>query len=369
MQTPRQHSPSAHWLGMFFSAVIASSVCWYALEHFTANANRPRSVRTRGRLGGGERNTINIFKSASRSVVFITTLEMKRDLFTFDVHQYPKGSGSGFVWDKRGHIVTNYHVIRSASTIRVRLPNRKTYVAKVVGKAVSKDLAVLRIHAPKRSLQPINIGRSNNLQVGQQVLAIGNPFGLDRTLTVGVVSALNRQINSLARRPIRGVIQTDAAINPGNSGGPLLDSSGRLIGVNTAIYSPSRANAGIGFAVPVDTVNQVVPQLIQHGRILRPRIGITPYQDPQMMLSLGKRGVMIHQVSLRSPAAKAGLRGMRVTPDGDVLLGDIIIGIDRYRIRNLFDLQSLLERYRVGQTVIVRVDRNGRILSFKVKLY
>ena len=280
-----------------------------------------------------------------------------------------RGTGSGFVWDKKGHIVTNYHVIRNAGVLKVRLADQSTWSARVVGSAPDKDLAVLKIKAPARRLRPISIGRSSNLQVGQTVLAIGNPFGLDRTLTVGVVSALNRQIRSQSNRPIRGVIQTDAAINPGNSGGPLLDSAGRLIGVNTAIFSPSRANAGIGFAVPVDTVNRVVPQLIRYGRIRRPRIGIHVFYNKQFMRSIRRVGVMIEQVVPNSPAAKLRLRGMRRTYEGDLILGDIIVGLDGKPVRNLDDLLTILEKHKVGDRVWIKINREGKLRKLRLKLY
>jgi S1-C subfamily serine protease len=229
----------------------------------------PRVVTPRGDLAEEEKATIELFRQASKSVVYITAIALRRDAFSLNVYEIPEGTGSGFMWDEEGHIVTNYHVIRTANGCQVTLADNSTYSAELVGAAPAKDLAVLRIDAPKRLLRPIPVGTSRDLLVGQKVFAIGNPFGLDQTLTTGVISALNREIQSVARQPIQGVIQTDAAINPGNSGGPLLDSAGRLIGVNTAIFSPSGAYAGIGFAIPVDTVNEVVPKLIQQGQKAR----------------------------------------------------------------------------------------------------
>jgi S1-C subfamily serine protease len=221
-------------------------------------------------LTDDERETIALFEQASPSVVYITSLSVRRDLFTLNVLEIPQGTGSGFVWDDAGHIVTNFHVIQNADRAQVTLADRSTWVAELVGVAPAKDLAVLRIDAPAAKLRPLPVGSSEDLRVGQTVLAIGDPFGLDQTLTTGVISALGREIESVAQIPIRDVIQTDAAINPGNSGGPLLDSSGRLIGVNAAIYSPSGAYAGIGFSIPVDTVKWVVPELIEHGELRRP---------------------------------------------------------------------------------------------------
>ncbi|RME12519.1 MAG: 2-alkenal reductase, partial [Bacteroidetes bacterium] len=221
-----------------------------------------------------ERATISLFENAAPSVAYITTSKLQRDFWTYDVYEIPAGSGSGFVWDKKGHIITNFHVIEDASKAQVTLADHSTWDAEYVGGAPEKDLAVLKIKAPAKLLNPIPVGSSDNLMVGQSVFAIGNPFGLDQTLTTGVISALGREIKAADGTPIRGVIQTDAAINPGNSGGPLLNSSGSLIGVNTAIYSPSGASAGIGFSIPVDEVRWVVPELIKNGKIIRPSLGI-----------------------------------------------------------------------------------------------
>ena len=234
----------------------------------------PRAVAPRGPLTSEEHANIEIFRRASPSVVHITSLGMQRDLFSLRVQEVPRGTGTGFVWDERGHIVTNFHVIQDANGAKVTLADQSSWDAELVGTFPGRDLAVLRIKAPRDKLPPIAIGSSRDLQVGQRVYAIGNPFGLDQTLTVGIVSALNREIESFGGRTIRGVIQTDAAINPGNSGGPLLDSAGRLIGINSQIASPSGASAGIGFAIPVDEVNRVVPRLIRDGRFVRPSIGV-----------------------------------------------------------------------------------------------
>jgi S1-C subfamily serine protease len=262
------------WPLLWLLLIGAFLVWWFGLLKFGGDAAGeanavPRVVTPRGDLAAEEKATIELFREASKSVVYIRTIALRRDVFTLNVYEIPEGTGSGFIWDEQGHIVTNYHVIRTASAAHVTLADNSTYNAQLVGVEPAKDLAVLQIDAPKRLLRPIPIGTSRDLLVGQTVFAIGNPFGLDQTLTTGIISALNREIQSVTRQPIQGVIQTDAAINPGNSGGPLLDSAGRLIGVNTAIYSPSGAYAGIGFAIPVDTVNQVVPQLIQQGRNAR----------------------------------------------------------------------------------------------------
>ena len=257
----------------------------------------------------------------------ITTLVTAAAPFSLDVHQIPEGTGSGFVWDKDGHIVTNYHVIHDASGAVIVLADGSSWRGRLVGSYPAKDLAVLAIDAPSQLLQPIRIGSSADLAVGQMTLAIGNPFGLDQTLTTGVVSALDREIESTPGRVIRNVIQTDAAVNPGNSGGPLLDSAGRLIGVNSSILSPSGAFAGIGFAIPVDEVNRIVAQLIRHGTIVRPSLGITLAPD-QLTERLQLKGVLVMRVDPEGPAARAGLQPTRRDLAGNVHLGDVIVRID-----------------------------------------
>lgn len=351
------------------SAVVASGLTWYALQYAGIPAVDARRVTTRTDLTSSEQRSIRIFQQNSPSVVFITNLQNQTDFFSMNVYQRPRNTGTGFIWNQAGHVVTNFHVIRGANAIRVRLHDHSTWPAQVVGVEESKDIAVLRIAAPRAKLRPIVPGRSANLQVGQEVFAIGNPFGLDRTLTTGVVSALNREIRSLTGRPIQGAIQTDAAINPGNSGGPLLDSSGRLIGVNTAIYSPSQANAGIGFAVPVDTVKQVVPSLIKHGRVIRPRIGIRVIEDRNLVARLGKTGVMIRAVVPGSPAVCAGLRGLAETPDGDLILGDVIVSVDGVAIKDFNDLMTQLEKKQVGSVVSLSIDRYGQKFRRNLRLY
>jgi S1-C subfamily serine protease len=314
-----------------------------------------------------EERTIAIFRKTAPSVVYITTMAVRRDLFRRDVMTIPAGTGSGFVWDDQGHIVTNYHVIRDADAARVTLSDQSSYEAKLVGHAIDKELAVLKISAPADKLQPLVRGTSHNLVVGQRALAIGNPFGLDHTLSVGVVSGLGREIKSLAERPIFGVIQTDAAINPGNSGGPLLDSSGRLIGINTAIYSPSGASAGIGFAVPVDTVERTVPQLIKHGKVVRPGLGIQ--FDPSVQARAGVTGVLVLGVMPDSPAARAGIQPTRRNPrSGDIVLGDIIVAIDGRKVENQNDLFKALDDKGVGDTVKVTVKRGDESKELSVIL-
>ena len=328
----------------------------------------PRPVTPRGSLSEEEKTTIELFRNASVSVAYVTQLVKRRDVFTLNIFEIPSGTGSGFVWDDRGHIVTNYHVIRGADAVRVKLANGKRYDARVVGIRPETDLAVLYIPAPREELKPILIGTSSDLQVGQRVFAIGNPFGLDHTLTTGIVSALGRQIRSMTGQVIDDVIQTDAAINPGNSGGPLLDSAGRLIGVNTAIASPSGASAGVSFAVPVDTVNRVVPELIRGVKAARPGLGIEVVPDRLTRERLGLKGVLIARVRPGSPAAQAGLRGMAEDEAGDIVLGDLIVAVDGKPVEMLDELQKILGAHRVGDTVVVTVIRENRRKDFRVQL-
>jgi S1-C subfamily serine protease len=283
-----------------------------------------------------------------------------------------EGTGSGFIWDDAGHIVTNFHVVENADSARVTLWDHSSHEAQVVGRAPAYDLAVLRIGAPRSKLRPIPIGASKDLQVGQFTYAIGNPFGLDQTLTTGVVSALGRQILSRSGRPIDEMIQTDAAVNPGNSGGPLLDSAGRVIGVNTAIYSPSGASAGIGFAVPVDTVNRIAPQLIAEGRVTRPYVGAqvmdsTPERNLARWVGADS-GPMVAHVEPGSPAEAAGLRGLWRLDNGDVMPGDVIQAVDGQPCRIADEIAAALERHKAGDTVTITVWRDGQRLEARVKL-
>jgi S1-C subfamily serine protease len=326
----------------------------------SAAAGRP----DRGDLDPDERHTIELFRSASRSVAFITTRVERVDAWTRNVFEVPAGSGSGFVWDDRGHVVTNYHVVQDADSAKVTLGDGE-YDAAIVGAARDQDLAVLRIEAPREKLVPIRVGASAGLLVGQKVYAIGNPFGLDFTLTTGIVSALGRTIRGVSGATIFDVIQTDAAINPGNSGGPLLDSSGRLIGVNTAIYSPSGASAGIGFAVPVDTVSRIVPELVAHGRVIRPVLGrLSAYVTRR----LGVEGALVRDVFRGTGAAEAGLEGTTVDRRGRVVPGDVVQEIDGKRVTSVGDLLGRLGAYRPGDTVTLTVWRDGRTRTVRVRL-
>ena len=333
----------------------------------------PRSVTARGDLASDEASTIALFEQSSPSVVFITTLAhvpVRRNFFGFssEVRTLPQGSGSGFIWDHAGHIVTNYHVIAQAESAVIRTSDGMEYAAELIGSAPDQDLAVLKIDAPIGALSPLSLGTSQDLRVGQSTFAIGNPFGLDHTLTTGVISALDREMQSISGRTIFGVIQTDAAINPGNSGGPLLDSSGRLIGVNTAIESPSGAYAGIGFAVPVDTVNRIVPQLIRFGRAARPGLGVQ-LARPHLAAQLGVKGALILGVMPQTAAAAAGLQPMHRGPQGRLRLGDVIISLDGEAVESGDDLIRLLDGRSLGDVVNLGLRRDGSERSIKIALH
>jgi S1-C subfamily serine protease len=326
-------------------------------------------VEPRGPLPDWEQVPIRRFKEAAPSVVYITTTEERsRDFFGLDVVEVPAGSGTGFVWDDQGHVVTNFHVIQGAVRAFITLADGSRHEAAYVGGAPDKDLAVLQLTKTPPRLRPIPLGTSADLQVGQAVLAIGNPFGLDQTLTTGVVSALGREIQSATRRRIHGVIQTDAAINPGNSGGPLLDSAGRLIGVNTAIQSPSGASAGIGFAVPVDTVNRVVPQLIARGKLERADLGFEPVAPRLVERTFGEqKGVMVGRVVRGGAAARAGLQGV-VVEGRQVLAGDLIQAVNGRAIQDWDGLLDAVEALPLGSTVNLDVQRQGRKWRTAVRL-
>ncbi|MEN8200767.1 MAG: trypsin-like peptidase domain-containing protein [Thermodesulfobacteriota bacterium] len=326
----------------------------------------PRAVTARGDLAQDEQNTIELFKSVSPSVVYITTSALRRNLFSLNAVEIPQGTGSGFVWDSKGRIVTNFHVISDANRIEVTMADNSTWKAVLVGAAPDKDLAVLQIDAPARLLKPIPVGGSVELLVGQKVFAVGNPFGLDQTITSGIISALGREIKAITGRTIQDVIQTDAAINPGNSGGPLLDSAGRLIGVNTAIYSPSGAYAGIGFAVPVDEVNRVVPQLIRSGRLIKPGIGAS-LADARLVKRLGIDGVLVLGVEPGGPAHKGGLRPTEQYGN-EVTLGDIITGVAGVEVHSYDEIRSELERFNVGDQVTIQIIRDGSPTEINLRL-
>jgi S1-C subfamily serine protease len=320
-------------------------------------------------LTDDESNNIAVYRDASPSVVFVTNTQLRRQLFSLNVMEIPKGSGTGFIWDEEGLIVTNFHVVYRASKITITLQSGKSYDAEVVGASPEKDIALLRIAAPDEKLKAVVLGDSTSLSVGRKVLAIGNPFALDTTLTVGVVSALGREIKSISNRTIKNVIQTDAAINPGNSGGPLLDSMGRLVGVNTAIFSPSGASAGIGFAIPVNTVKAIIPQLLKYGHLYRPVLGVEtlPLTD-YWATRLKVKGVAILSVRKGLPAENAGMVGVREDRLGNIHLGDVIIAIDDEPVTNEDTLLSLLEQLEPGDSVKVTTLKNEEIHNYEVKL-
>jgi S1-C subfamily serine protease len=343
------------------------TLCFALICAVTGAALRAAEVDYLSFATEDEANTTEIFRKASPSVVFVTNTTLQRNLFSLNVQEIPRGSGSGFVWDRSGLIVTNYHVIAGAHRLTVTVQDRNELAAEVIGVAPEKDLAVLRIEDPPDNLTPLPIGDSSELSVGRKVLAIGNPFGLDTTLTTGIVSALGREIPAPNNRRIRGVIQTDAAINPGNSGGPLLNSLGQLVGVNTAIFSPSGASAGIGFAIPVNTVKDVVPQLIAYGRMLRPIIGVELASD-RWLRRHRIRGVPVVHVYPGLPADRAGMIGARRTSNWEIELGDVIVRIDDREILTNDDYLSAMERYSPGDKVTIVTRRGEKNRTFRLKL-
>ena len=313
-----------------------------------------------------EKNTTDIFSQASPAVVSVTSSALRRTMFSPNVLEVPQGAGSGFIWSKDGLIVTNFHVISGADKLTVTIAD-EDFPAEVVGVAPERDLAVLRLSERPDDLTVLPLGDSAELSVGRKVLAIGNPFGLDTSLTIGIVSALDREIRSPSNRTISGVIQTDAAINPGNSGGPLLNSLGQLVGVNTAIYSPSGGSAGIGFAIPVNLVKEVVPQLIAYGKILRPVLGVELASD-RWTRRYGIGGVAIIRVLRGLPAAEAGMQGASRNRRGEIVLGDIITHIEDQPIRSQDDYLSALEKYKVGDSISLTAKRGDDTKRFDVTL-
>jgi len=317
-----------------------------------------------------ERGIVEVFQKVSPAVVNVSNLAIasrRTSYFSWDTQEIPRGTGTGFVWDLKGHIVTNYHVIKDADAVSVNFADQTQRRAEVIGYYESKDIAVLKIDLPASRLTPVEPGSSRDLLAGQTVLAIGNPFGLDHTLTTGVVSALGREIRALDNRPIQDVIQTDASINPGNSGGPLLDSRGRLIGMNTAIFSPSGTSTGIGFAIPVDTVRSIVTQIIETGKVTRPGMGVTLFPD-SIAARLSVKGAIIREVVSRSSAAKAGLTGTRRNDEGNILLGDILTEVDGKKIEDNDDLYREIDKHKVGDDVEVGYIRDGKKGKTTVKL-
>jgi len=354
-------------------AVVLLVVAYWTLPGSGQRSARsdatPRPVDRRSPIPADEQATIELFDRSRGSVAYITTQARVVDPWTRNMLDIPRGTGSGFAWDERGHIVTNYHVVAGAAGARVRLSDGRTVAASLVGVSPDHDLAVIKVDVP-RPPPPLPIGSSHDLRVGQKTFAIGNPFGLDWTLTTGIVSALDRSLPASEGRLVEHLIQTDAAINPGNSGGPLLDSAGRLIGVNTAIFSPSGASAGVGFAVPVDTVNRVVPQLIARGKYSRPAFGIDVDEDVNRVLmeSLGREGVAVLRVRPGSAAAAAGLEGIRTLSDGTIRPGDVIVGVEGHPVESVARLLSRLDDYAVGDTIRLKVMRGRQEREVAVRL-
>ncbi len=346
--------------------------------HWVTRHKAPRplaqaeSIGPAGERPDGERRTIQLFENASPGIVNITVATRQRDPWSRRTRDVPAGTGSGFVWDTQGHIVTNYHVIQNANAAAVTFVDGTTLPARLVGASPDHDLAVLKTEpgAVADEAAALPIGESQTLRVGQSVYAIGSPFGLNHTLTTGVVSAMDRTITSVSGRPIEGVIQTDTAINPGNSGGPLLDSSGRVIAVNTAIYSPSGASAGIGFAVPIDTAKRVVPRLIADGRYAPPQLGVyapdSLTHDAQRRFNVA--GIVIAEVLPDTPAAAAGLRGLSRDAAGRTRLGDVLQAVNGQPVRSLNDLFLVLDPLAAGQTVTLTILRNGDTIQREVTL-
>jgi S1-C subfamily serine protease len=357
------------WVTIAIITILAVIQFLPWLQHtLTGSSTEPRTVTARGDLAADEQSTVTLFEQSSPSVIYISIKERVRDPFSRDILSVPRGTGSGFIWDDKGHVITNNHVIEGADEAIVHLNDGRTYKAKLVGRSPQHDLAVLRINVPFDRPPPVPVGSSADLKVGQKVFAIGNPFGLDYTLTSGIISALNRSLDKDIR--IDNLIQTDAAINPGNSGGPLLDSAGRLIGINTAIYSPSGAYAGIGFAVPVDTVNRVVPQLIDNGRYVRPTIGISIDEDINRIVTeeLDVEGVLVIKTLPGSSAEKVGLRNTEVDARGNVIPGDVILAVNGKKIKDVTGLLTQLDAYNIGDTVTLAIWRRGKNSEVTVEL-
>jgi S1-C subfamily serine protease len=356
--------PRAVQLGLTLALVLLGVIAArpYFERAFFASTT-PRSVEPRGSLSELERSTITIFENVSSSVVQVAARAASAGPLTED-SSGRAASGTGFIWDAAGHIVTNDHVVQGSNQLAVRLSTGEVAEAELVGQAPNYDLAVIRIRNARRLPPPLSLGSSADLKVGQAAFAIGNPFGLDQSLSAGIISALKRRLPTNSGREITNVIQTDAAINPGNSGGPLLDSAGRVIGVTTAIFSPSGANAGIGFAVPVDVVNRVVPQLIRDGRVPTPGIGVVAASEA-VATRLGVEGVVVVQAAPGSPAARAGLQGVHPATGA---VGDVIVEVEGKAVQRLSDLTDAIEQLGVGKSVEITALRNGQKRKLRAEI-
>ena len=361
-------SPLFRFIALTFVTLVGFNAIWVLntiispSQHDVLYANTASMVDISRRqdLTPEEKGTIAIFRHNNPSVVYISTVQRVLNMWTRDISEVPSGTGTGFLWDRQGHIITNYHVISNNKTARVRLNNKKTYTAKVIGSSKRHDIAVLKLITRDNLPRQIQPGKSDSLIVGQKVYAIGNPFGLEHTLTTGIISALGRTIKNRTVE-LDDLIQTDAAINPGNSGGPLLDSAGRLIGMNVAIYSPSGGSAGIGFAIPVDTINRVVPNIITNGRYVRPYVGINANDTANKVLlkELGIKGVLVLEVERNSPAFRAGLIDSKLI-NGDLVLGDIITSVNNTPVESVNDFLDIIEQYKINDTVMLGIIRGGK---------
>ena len=334
----------------------------------TAAAAQDTQASGNSRLTEDERNTIEIVRKTRNSVVYITNLQYVRDFFYSSDQPVARGSGTGFVWDDEGHLVTNFHVIDEGDKFMVSLPDQRQVEATLIGRDATKDIAVLKLGQRVAGLAPVTIGTSRDLQVGQKVIAVGNPFGFDHTVTTGIVSALGRSMLGAGDVTIRDMIQTDASINPGNSGGPLLNSSGELIGMNTMIASPSGASSGVGFAVPVDTIGKIVPQIIRFGKVTRPDIGGVQFVRDEIARRAGLEGAVVLQVSRGSQAYELGLRGLTRDNYGRLLVRDVVTGIDSKKIGSWDDLFSALDGYKIGDTVTLTLEREGKARRVAIQL-
>ena len=352
---------------------LAAYGAWYLSQDTYRRiqvAAEPRPVTPRRELMADEQAVIGLFEAAKGSVVFISTQERVLDYWTRNVMTVPRGTGSGFIWDEQGHVITNLHVVQGGSQAIVKLSDGRDFEAQFVGASAAHDIAVLRIKTPQNAPLPIPVGSSHDVQVGQKVFAIGNPFGLDWTLTTGIVSALDRSLTGENNRVIQHLIQTDAAINPGNSGGPLLDSAGRLIGMNTAIFSPSGASAGIGFAVPVDTINRVAPELIAKGSYAPPNLGIEvdDVLSRAIARQFGVAGAAVFRVRPGGSGERAGLRGVRMGARDSIIPGDVIVAVDGKEVDGGALLAARLDDHKPGETVRLTVWREGKQFELPAEL-
>ncbi len=370
-RVPRYRSSGVGWPFVLLVLLAAFAIWRFSETRQTPLLDpdaQPRTVTPRGDLAADEIATIELFERVSPSVVHIVSIDKVVNSMTLDPFEIPRGIGSGVVWNKDGYIVTNYHVIKDAEGARITLSDGTMLKSKLVGTAPDQDLAVLKVETLPENLLPMEIGQSDDLAVGQKVFAIGNPFGFDHTLTTGTIGGLGRSVRVSNQRIISNLIQTDAAINPGNSGGPLLDSSGRMVGVTTAIYSPSGASAGLGFAVPVDMVNYIVPQLIKFGKVERPGLGIRPIPK-QMTRGLRGRGLLIFPDKDDSVETQTGIRPTYLDPQtGATIIGDLIVAVDGLPVRGQQDLRAILSQKKVGDVVTVTVVRDKEEVNLEIPL-